>query len=217
MPYIIRPRQMIKLAAGTFASLLLVGAAPALAQAPASCPKVETTHAFQKFGDNSSYMLVEGGLFESGAPNWLLNEAGIVNESPEEENQSYEEVGKRHDHLYDGGLYTGRGHSLAISNGGEAVSPPFCVSSEFPSFRFLTRERYGYAGVLQVSLRWTDSSGTHQTSDAAIVGSRQWTLTPVLQLASKLPAGVTPAVRLVFQPTGGSFVIDDIYIDPYSR
>ena len=94
------------------------------------------------------------------------------------------------------------------------------MNSEFPSFRFLARERsgrYDAQGSLQVSLRWSDSHGTHETADATIEGTRKWTLTPVLQLASKLPAGTTPNVRVVFQAEGASFVIDDIYIDPYSR
>jgi hypothetical protein len=215
VPYIIRPRQIHRFAVGLFGALLLIGAAPALAQA--SCPLPSTLQAFQKFGDTASYTLVEGGLFESGAPNWSLNRAQIINESPEEETQRYEQVGYRYDGYYNYGYHPGLGHSLAIDDNGEAVSPPFCVNAEFPSFRFLARQRYGYYGRLSVSLRWSDSNGTHETADAEISPSSKWTLTPVLLLASKLPAGTTPNVRLVFQPTGGEWAIDDVYIDPYRR
>lgn len=210
MPYIIRPRRVHRFAAGLFGALLLIGAAPAAAGA--ACPKTVTSQAFATFGDNAAYTLVEGGLFESGAPGWSLRNADVVNESPEDENRSYERVGE-------GSRYSlGRPHSLVIAANGEAVSPPFCVSSEYPSFRFLARQLYGSYGALDVSLRWTDSRGrTHDTADATIEGSDSWTLTAVLQLASKLPAGTTPDVRLVFQPKNGYWAIADVYIDPYRR
>jgi hypothetical protein len=215
MPYIIRPRQISKLAAGLLGSLMLAVAAPAFAQA--ACPTTVNSKAFEKFGDSASYTLVEGGLFESGTPNWQLRGAEVANESPEEENKTYEQVGYRYDGYYAGGYHTARGHSLAIWAGGEAVSPPFCVSAEFPSFRFLSRLHNSFLGVLRVGLRWSNSSGTHEISDASIQLSGKWTITPVLELASKLPEGTTPNVRLVFQPIYGSVAIDDIYIDPYSR
>jgi hypothetical protein len=195
--------------AGLFGAFLLVGAAPAAAST--GCPRSATSLAFEKFGDKASYMLVEGGLFESGAPGWSLDRAEVISESPEEENPSYGDVG------YQERSSETSSHSLAIYSGGSAVSPPFCVDAEHPSFRFLSRVLHGWDGSLDVSLRWTDRRGTHETSDATLVGTRAWTISPVLELASKLPAGVTTNVRLVFQPTDGAFAIDDVYVDPYRR
>jgi hypothetical protein len=210
VPYIIRPRQVHRFAVGLFGALLLIGAAPAVAGA--ACPKTVTTQAFAAFGDTANYTLVEGGLFESAAPGWSLLNAEVVNESPGGENRGYEHIG-------DGSRYgQGRSHSLLIDSGGEAVSPAFCVSSEFPSFRFLTRQHGEPRGSLDVSLRWIDGHGrTHETADATLEDGRGWTLSPVLELASKLPAGTTPNVRLVFQPKQGSWAIADVYIDPYRR
>jgi hypothetical protein len=200
---------MATVAVGLLAgALVLLMAAPAGASAP--CPASTVSTAFAKFGDTASYALVEGGLFESGAPGWTLRKAEIIDESPEQENQRYYWVGN-------GDRYEQRrGHSLGIDQGGEAVSAPFCVNSEYPSFRFLYKQRWG-SGSLDVSLRWTDTHGTHEAADAALVASRSWTITPVLLLAGKLPAGTTPHVRLVFRPTSGSWAIDDVYIDPYRR
>jgi hypothetical protein len=210
VPYIIRPRHVHRSAAGLFAALLLTVATPAMASA--ACPKTVTTQAFAAFGDNASYTLLEGGLFESGAPGWSLSNAEVSGDNPEEQNHSYDRFG-------DGSRYSrgGRTHSLVIDRNGEAVSPPFCVSAEFPSFRFLARQYHGYGG-LDVSLRWTDSRGrSHETADATIQGSESWAITPVLELASKLPAGTTPNVRLVFQPNDSDWAIADVYIDPYRR
>jgi hypothetical protein len=209
MPYIIRPRQVCQLAAGLIGAFLITGAAPALAAT--SCPSVVISQPFAKFGDNANYTLVEGGLFEEGAPGWSSSNSEIINESPEEENQSYYVS-------YEVGHQRGRSHSLAIQPGGEAVSAPFCVNSEYPSFRFFAHQLRSSSGFLEVSLRWSNGQGTHETSDATLEGSRRWTLSPVLELASKLPAGTTPSVRLVFQPSPqGSWAIDDVYIDPYAR
>jgi hypothetical protein len=210
MPYIIRPKQIRRIAVGLL-SALLVSAAPAMAST-SSCAKSVTSHAFAKFGDNANYTLLEGGLFEKGAPGWSLYNAEIINENPEEENQGYDVRNE------DGQQHSGQSHSLAIASGGRAVSPPFCVNSEYPSFRFLARQHgEDPRGSLDVSLRWSDSHGSHETADATLQDGRHWTLSPVIELASKLPAGTTPNVRLVFQPTRGSWVIDDVYIDPYSR
>jgi hypothetical protein len=209
VPYIIRPRHVHRFAVGLFGALLLIVAAPAVAGA--ACPTTLTTQAFTSYGDTANYTLLEGGLFESAAPGWSLRNAEVVAESPEQETPSYDRYG-------DGSRYShGNVGSLAIDSHGEAVSPGFCVNSEFPSFRFLSHLRYGYAGALDVSLRWTDSHGTHETVDATLQGGRSWTITPALQLASKLPAGTTPNVRLVFQPKYGNWGIADVYIDPYRR
>jgi hypothetical protein len=196
--------------AGFCGAAVLIGATPAAAGA-ATCPRTVITHAFASFGDNASYSLVEGGLFESGAPGWSLRNARIVNGGPTQESSRYDGVGS------DSGSDS-RTHSLAIDSDGHAVSAPFCVDSEHPSFRFLTKQLWGgESASLEVSLRWSDSRGTHETSDATIEPGGSWTLSPVMELASKLPAGVTPGVRLVFQPSEGSYAIDDVYIDPYSR
>jgi hypothetical protein len=205
MPYIIRPRQVHKVAAGFAVSLLLLLAAPSLAHA--ACPVASTSQAFAKFGDTANYTLVEGGLFESATPGWSLGGASLSTENPEAQNSSYDF----------GSDQGGSTHSLLIPYGATVVSPAFCVDSQYPSFRFLVRRVYGYNATLDVSLRWRDSYGTHETADASLSPGRSWELTPVLQLSSKLPLGVTPNTQLVFQANRGWFSIADVYIDPYRR
>ena len=114
-------------------------------------------------------------------------------------------------------------HSLAIQPTGAAVSPAFCVSIANPSFRFFARQTSGSWAVLNVILRWTDSSGTtHDTTVAALQTGTSWSVSPVLKLATTLPlweSKSTLSARLVFKPEpyGGGWAIDDVYIDPYSR
>ena len=71
---------------------------------------------FAPLGDNSSYVLLAGGSFESGAPGWSLNNAEVVDEGP---------------------AAVGASHALLIGSGGSAVSPQFCVSSEYPVVQLL--------------------------------------------------------------------------------
>ncbi len=201
MPYIIRPpKGARKLAATVFGTAILICAAPAVASA--ACPSTPTSAALAQFGDNAAYSLLSGSTFESGAQGWSLTNAEVLS----------------------GEGANGDANALAIEPDGVAVSPAFCVSPEDMSFRFFARQSGGGDGpvaALKVSLRWTVGYGFHKEADvASLQAGSSWTLSPALQLASLLPLWTwdrTLNVKLVFQPTGGSFEIDDVYIDPYSR
>jgi hypothetical protein len=230
MPYIIHPRRLRKLVAASFSAVLLIGAMPAASSArrathtasaggatstasaagaastaeSSACAYNQLSKPFAQFGDNAEYSLVQGGSFESGAPGWSLSNAKVVGG-----NESYE--------------VAGGSQSLAIQPTGVAVSPTFCVSIANPSFRFFARQTSGSWAVLNVILRWTDSSGTsHDTTVAALQTGTSWAVSPTLQLATTLPlwqAGSTLSAKLVFKPEqyGGAWAIDDVYIDPYRR
>jgi hypothetical protein len=182
---------------------VLMGAVPVAADA-AACSSGQVSHPFKQFGDSAGYSLLPGGSFEAGAPGWALSGAAVVSG-----NESYN--------------VAGGSHSLAINATGVAVSPAFCVSVANPSFRFFARRTSGSWGVLNVILRWSESSGaTHETTVAAIQSGTSWTVSPTLKLATTLPLwqeGSTLSARLVFKPEpyGGAWAIDDVYIDPYSR
>ena len=209
MPYIIHPRRARNIAVASLSALLLIGAVPAAANAASPSAACEsestaTSRPFKQFGDNAAYSLVQGGSFESGAPGWSLRNSAVVSG-----NESYN--------------VAGGSHSLAIQPTGVAVSPAFCVSIEDRSFRLFARRTSGSWGVLNVILRWTDSSGTsHDTTVASLQSGTSWAVSPILQLATTLPlwqAGSTLSARLVFKPEqyGGAWAIDDVYIDPYRR
>jgi hypothetical protein len=202
MPYIIRPKGARRITATAFGVALLACAAPAAASA--ACPSSRSSTLLAEYGDNAAYTLLAGSSFESGTSNWSLINA-----------QVNEEEGA-----------TGGSSALAIEPGGRAVSPSFCVSSEYPSFRFFARalnttNAWG-GGSLRVSLLWNDLWGRqHSTTVASLTPGSEWTLSPVLGLATSLPLWMPSAtlqVRLQFQANGAdSWAIDNVYIDPYSR
>jgi hypothetical protein len=201
MPNKICLRRARIVVAALIGSTLLIGAAPAMAGA--ACPSGPTSRAFAQFGDNAAYTLVEGGTFESGAAGWLLQGASAGAE-------------------FESFIPTGDRHALKIGTNGKATSPGFCVSSEYPSFRFLLRKAAGF-GTLNVGLSWTDASGEHYIAVDSLQGMHHWMPSPVLELAGNLPLPeaeetITP-VHLVFESSQPNqrWAITHIFIDPHSR
>jgi len=198
MPYV---KGIRRLAAAALTTALVAGAAPAVAAA--SCPTVASTSALAKFGDNASYYLLSGSSFEGGASGWSLNHSEVVSEE--------NEMGGR--------------HAVVIGRNGSATSPEFCVSSEYPTFRFFAHamgNRNLFGSQLTASLRWTDAVGFgHQVTVATLQPTDEWTLTPVLRLAGALPLWMpnsTLNVRLVLQAGySARWAVAGVFIDPYSR
>jgi hypothetical protein len=123
-----------------------------------------------------------------------------------------------------GGTSGPSGHALRINPFGYAVSPSFCVSSEYPSFRFAAKQisRGGFWGSLDVRLRWVDAMHwPHEADVTDLTGQGGWALSPILKLAAQLPLwmpGSTLNVSLVFESNDSAvWAIDDVYIDPYRR
>ncbi len=195
-------RHARKIVAAVFTTALLTAMVPAVAGA--ACPTGPTSKPFAKFGDTAEYTPLAGGSFESGAPGWSLSSSAVVSG-----NESYD--------------VAGGSHSLAIQPSGVAVSPTFCINTAEPSFRFFLRQTSGSWAVLNVVLRWTDSSGTsHDTTVGSLQTGTSWQASPVLQLATTLPLTTSSSsisAKLVFKPEsyGGAWAIDDVYVDPHSR
>ena len=180
---------------------VLAAALPALASA--ACPGGAVSHPFAAFGDEANYVLAPGGTFESGTAGWTLSGAAVT-----EGNESFAATGT---------------HSLAIDAGGRAVSPPVCVGGEYPTFRMFARQLSGSSDdTLTASLRWVDLLGiTVESPAGTVTSSGAWQPSPIMRLGNSVPLwlpGSTLAVQLVFRSSGGgSWAIDDVYIDPYSR
>ena len=194
-------RARIRKLAGAVAGLAaLAGALPAAAGA---CPGGAVSHPFAAFGDNADYVLAPGGGFEPGAPGWSLTSAEVL-----AGNETFLATGSQ---------------SLMLEAGGQAVSPPVCIGSEYPTFRLFARQLSGDPQAsLTASLRWVDLLGiTVESPAGTIPATSSWAPSPVLRLGNAVPLWLgrsTLNVELVFRSTGGgSWAIDDTYIDPYSR
>ncbi|HSS58702.1 MAG TPA: hypothetical protein VLK59_11885 [Solirubrobacteraceae bacterium] len=203
LPYVLRPRG---LRAGLTALLSVAAVFVVPAAAQAACQSTSTTKAFQAFGDSNDYSLVPNGGFELGAGGWSLTGARVT-----AGNESWSVRGANDS------------RSLAIDAGGTAVSPTVCVDLSRPTMRFFARRTSGSWGVLNVRVRWQDQSGrTNETTVSSLDLGTGWNAAPALNIARLLPLWNDDqdySVQFVFDPEnyGGSWAIDDVYVDPYGR
>jgi hypothetical protein len=205
LPYVTRPKhargRLVGAVAGTLIALFGV---PAAAQA--ACPTATTAKPFKAFGDTANYSLVSNGAFESGTGGWSLSGASVVSG-----NESFKVRASTDS------------KSLAISAKGRVVSPAFCVSTDHPTFRFFAKRTSGTWGVLNVSLRWSvDGGATNETVVGSVTTGTAWSPTQSFNLSQILgiwDANQVGTAQIVFDPEdyGGSWAIDDVYIDPYTR
>jgi len=179
---------------------VLVASAPNCAAQPLSQP-------FLQWADPAQYTPVPGGNFESGAAGWSLSGGAQVVSG----NETY----------FVGGA--GDSSSLSLPDGSSATSPTMCVGIQNPDLRLFASNPGNPADSLQVSVNWLDGTGvTHTTTIGTLAAGGSWAPTvqdPVLvNLLALLPGNMTP-VSFTFTPqgSGGSWQIDDVYVDPWGR
>jgi len=204
---------------GTALLLALAGALCALAlAAPAShagvltasapsCPQPASSQVFLPWLDIANYQPAPDGGFEAGAKGWNLEGAATV-----AGNEPYAVGGAADD------------SALRLAAGGSATTPTFCVGIEHPTARFFAKRVGGsLLSTLRVDVRFEDSLGVTRELPIGLValngGSWQPSL-PMLLVANLLPLlpGDHTPVQLRFVPQGGgSWLIDDVYVDPYKH
>jgi len=192
------------------AALFVLGAGSASASLlpddGAWCDDYTGSQVFLPWGDLASYTLAPGGDFENSGSHWTL----IAASRDTSDNEPFH-VGGDNDHS-----------SLQINNGGTALSPAMCVGLGQPAARFFFKQTGGLPGAtLQVDVLFDDASGTTQAQTIGVLGiAQQWRISPqLLTMANLLPtigAGET-AIAFRFTAIGGSFKIDDVYVDPWQR
>jgi hypothetical protein len=172
----------------------------------ADCSDYSYSQVFLPWADPASYTLAPGGSFEKGNGHWAL-----VGASRDTADNETAHVGGATDHS-----------SLAIANGGVALSPGMCSGLGEPSARVFFKQTGGLPGAtLQVDVLFDDVNGTTQAQTIGELGAAPiWTLSPqLLVMSNLLPVldGGGSVVAFRFTAVGGSFKIDDLYVDPWNR
>lgn len=109
----------------------------------------------------------------------------------------------------DGGHPWGGGEeALSIPAGASAVTGAVCVTLAHPTLRFFVRG----TGTLAVSVITEDGL---ELPVGAVLGTGAWSPSPVLPVVLNLLG--EQDVRFRFTTALGSFWIDDVWIDPYSK
>ncbi len=208
MPYVSDwpPRWLLVVAGALAAFALTLALGTSVASADTSaCPVPPASQVFSQFGDNAYYSLVPGGNFEGSMSGWTLNGASVVSANEPWYVDDADDS-----------------QALSIWPGGYAISPSFCVTDQFPSWRFFARLVGGSErSSLSVLVEWTDQNGNRGVTRVATLRSgsyRMWRPTPSLELGPALDDSTTMTERLVFSADGGSgWQIDDVYLDPYAK
>jgi hypothetical protein len=208
MPHLLRRTRRLSVGLIAAAGLALLTAAPRadagiLVESAERCPDETFEQPFTPWLDGFHYVLAPGGTFEGPAEGWTRDGARTV-----AGNESY--------YVHDAGETT----SLAIPLGGSATSPVACVGLSHPTLRFFARNSGSPLSVLAVEVLFEDSLGQLVPLPIGVVPSTaRWRPTlPMPIVANLLPLlpGERTPVAFRFRPLlGGSWQIDDVYIDPY--
>ena len=206
-PVLTASRRLIVALGATFA-LLGAGQAEAgvLATTASDCDQQVLEQPFLPWADPAQYTLLPEGSFAQGARSWQLSGASVVGEN--------EPFRVRGDH---------RPASLRLDAGGSATSPALCVGIAHPTLRFFARNDGPTTSTLSVEALFEDANGQVQSvSLGQVAGHAAWgptlPLPVVANLLAVLPDEQTPvAFRFSTSKSGGAWLIDDVYVDPYFK
>jgi hypothetical protein len=174
---------------------VLVSSAP-------DCNSESLSQPFLRWVDPLSYTLVPGGDFEAGSPAWTLRGGAAVKAG----NEPYYLNG------------AGDSSSLGLPAGGSATSAAVCVGIDHPVLRLMARGPL--LSTLKVDVLFETSTGAVLSAPIGVVTGGAWAPTlPMTVVANLLPLlpGDNTAVAFRFTPVGGSWQIDDVYVDPWNR
>ncbi len=160
----------------------------------ASCTNPNLTQPFLSAGDSNWYTLAPGETAGSfGGAGWTLTGGASI------------KAGQN-----------GSGSVLDLPSGSQAISPPMCVASDYPTARTMVRNVVGAEGV-QVSVAY---AGTKTEASAQTVGQvhgqrSAWTLSNPVNIHPGNLAG-WQLVRFALTPGGktSDFQVYDFWVDP---
>jgi hypothetical protein len=162
-----------------------------------------STKAFSQFGDSSDYARLFNGGFESGSTGWGLSGGARVVSG----NEPYYLSGNRAD-----------SHSLSLPAGSSAYSGTVCFALGDWHLRFMLK-RLSSSGGLRVQVVVPSVLGLLSILDGGTVsGSGSWAPSPRMALLLSNVTSLLGTNAVAFRFTavnGGSFQMDDVYLDPW--
>ncbi len=174
-------------------AVCIAGALPGAALA-AECPVVPTTQAFAQFGDGNYYYLAPGGAFET----LTWSKVGSVGLSLD--NDPFE---------------LAPGVRSVKLDPNESVSATFCVDRTMPHMRFVAKG----TGDLEATVRTTYPGSTHNHSETLSQADHgSWAPSRFVDLKARwIPAGESGTSTVTLRSLGGSWRVDNVFVDPYRR
>jgi hypothetical protein len=113
----------------------------------------------------------------------------------------------------------GAGSVLDLPSGSQAVSPPMCVASDYPTARTMVRDLVGAEGI-NIYVAYAGTKTARQAQDVGQVHGQQsaWTLSnPFNVHPGNLPGWQLMRFTLVPGGRSSDFQVYDFYVDPRMR
>jgi hypothetical protein len=195
-----RIMRQLGFAAGVSVALLGLSAAPAMAAA--TCEGQTFSQPFVAWNDYNYYTLVQGGAFNSASEGWELKGGAQVVQTIRPSGAT-------------GGV-------LNLPSGAKAVSPPVCVTLQYPAARVWVRDVKGAEGVsVAVAYAGTPTATNPKTVGQVHGQQSSWTVSEPFNLQPQTAgSGEGPReLRLVFVAGGqtSDFQLYGLYVDPRMR
>jgi hypothetical protein len=178
--------------------VLLIALVTAPAARADACEGQVLEQPFAPWNDGAPYTLVPNGDLSDGAAGWQLDGADFV-----ADNEPW---------YVHGGSTPG---AIRLRNGDSATSPPLCVSLLHPTMRFFTRDTGSILGSLKVDVVLQDGLALPVGVVLGLLHG-DWAPSPVLPVVANLLDDEV-AFRFTAVGLGSSWVVDDVYVDPYKK
>jgi hypothetical protein len=197
-----------KVAAALIAAMVPAGVATApahaglLAQSAGKCPTLSSKQVFRPWLDIAQYVPAPGGTAES-TTGWKLEGGAKLVAG----NEPWKVAGSGT-------------RSLALPAGAKATTSAACVGLGHPTMRFFAKRTSGTVlSTLKVEVQFDGLGGLVKSLPIGVVlGGSNWQPTlpfPVVaNLLPLLPGQMTP-VAFRFTAVGGTWQVDDVYVDPW--
>lgn len=183
-----------------FCAVVACGVARSGAARAATCPPPPSVvHPFAAWNDTTDYVPATGGTFESTGTAWATTGSASLRS----ENEPWHVHG------------TAESRSLVLADGASATSPCTTAPHITSVVRFFARSLTG-AGALHVEL--LVNGGKNGVLDGGLVSAgNDWQPTGQILLPWAKPLNGAVELQVRLTAVGGSFAVDDVYIDPYVR
>lgn len=197
-------KSMRKLLATMTAVIAVLACSAATAQA---CDYRGAEQVFKPWGDNHFYVLAPDGGFEAGGAGWALS-GGATSVAGNESFYLNDPADQR---------------SLSLPAGSSAVSPPICMSLDTPIFRLLARNTGDPSAGLRVEATYKLLGLIRTKTLSTVKAGPNWApaqeMSTVLTLSTIVGTLIPSAIQIKITPvgSGGSWQVDDLYIDPFAR
>ncbi len=190
------PRLMPLLATALAGAALVAPAAQAFGTS-VPCQTRTERQVFAPWGDAGWYFQVPNAGFESGTTDWSLSGSAIVTENEPWKVRASTDA-----------------RSLRLPAGSSARSRTICVRRGEDIVRFFVKRPNVSSASLKLEIKvWNRVNLSESVNTYAIGGAGSgWTQSPAIRVSD---LGGDVDMELVLTATGGTFQVDDVYVDPY--